>query len=82
MTRTGEGSPPRSPTFGAAEEVRVNDANSDWWGRLDPDAKLAEKKSAVAARTARALGVPLDEVHVTEHPEPQGVRLTASWCPA
>lgn len=60
----------------------MNDYNCDWWGRLDPDAKLAEKKSAVAARTARALGVPLDEVHVTEHPEPQGVRLTASWCPA
>jgi hypothetical protein len=60
----------------------VNDYNTDWIGRLEPGAKIADKREALAARTARALGVPLDEVTVTEHPEPQGVRLTASWCPS
>ncbi len=60
----------------------MNDTNSDWLGRAEPDATLADKRAALAARTARALGVPLDEVHVTEHLEPQGVRLVASWCPA
>lgn len=60
----------------------MNDTNTDWLGRAEPHAKLAEKRAALTARTARALGVPLDEVLVTEHPEPQGVRLTASWCPA
>ncbi len=59
----------------------MNDTNTAWWGRLDPDANLAEKLEAVAARTAHALGVPVDEVLVIEHPEPQGVQLIASWCP-
>lgn len=60
----------------------MNDFNTDWVGRSEPGVKLAEKRAALAARTARSLGVPADEVTVTEHPEPQGVRLTASWWPS
>ena len=35
----------------------MNDYNTDWIGRLEPGAKIADKREALAARTARALGV-------------------------
>lgn len=60
----------------------MNDFNSDWLGCSEPQGNLADKRAALAARTARALGVPVDEVQVTEHPESQGVRLTGHWYPA
>lgn len=60
----------------------MNDYNTAWWGRAEPHADLAKKRSVVAAVTARALGVPVEEIDVTETLEPQGVRLVASWWPS
>lgn len=60
----------------------MNDFHSDYWSRTEGDAKLAEKRTAVAARLARVLGVPADEVSVCEHPEAQGLRLVGQWCPS
>lgn len=56
--------------------------NTEWIGRVEPGADIAEKRDRVARRLAAVLGVPLDEITVEERAEPQGIALTAHWLPA
>lgn len=55
--------------------------NTAWVGKYQDPGDLPKAIRKVRAATAAALGVPIEEVTVAEHPRPAGVLLVASWWP-
>ncbi len=60
----------------------MSNPNTDWVGRDQPGGNLGKTRADVAERTARILGVPVDQIVVVQDIEAWGTKLTAHWCPS